>query len=994
MLLALLALALMAVPAKAQDVCEDILCGNLFIEVIRQSANVEASCPASVGVCHDNFRQVAYKVYLKNRKISPSNDPPQPFNLDYSMLDVNVSLVQTSTPLYSHIDMAATQNCFVTSSNGANWNNFNEPNGDKVIFTATASGVAISFANIDEDSPNCGYAAQNGTNNIIRLTPGQPDNAAPCVPPEKCTYVELFTVVVNAYPGESLRLQIDVGKYVAKSTGAVCNALPPVMVGPRNGLISITVNNPITFTGTANEYIEAKLLDKIPAPNGGYIFPIAVKNTGSQPMTITYLEFMLKASLFQLSEQFTYTGISPREYAPAPDPVTGQSTRYLHYLTNAPITLNPSEQKTIAAIEMGPPTVINQSWATGLDFEGAATKPRIKTSSTACTRLKTSGGPVISSSIGDSYCNDPNIHFKVTGIPGGCGDLKAKVELYTTNSATTMQLTKMDFTLEFEFDSPSISVLGVNYPDWPGVGCSLFGCFSGACYSVSPDGKTFNYCFDVPVNAPTSFVLDPSESMEIVFSNTGKGCITKVTLKKLAITYVLSSNACIPRVDAPEGFSICANAIKGTAKTPTGEGIEEVKMNLKGAVINTAVDSIENCASVTCSPSCAADSDHTDQNGAFSFCNVCPNCDYFMIDPEKNDNPLNGVTSYDLVLISKHILAIEPLDSPYKMIAADANKSGSITTFDIVELRKLILGIYTELPKTKSWRFINKDFPLNAQNPFAAPPFLQVANCVAPQSSTVDFIGVKVGDVNNTAVAHGRPSERPSVSLAWPNLHAAPGEALTLPIIYAGDEPMEAVQLGLRFDPRVLQLLGPSQGDLESYLPANFNLLNAAQGEIRTLWLPMTGEPEPVLPGTVLFYLTFKVLAEISETGLPLWLDTQLLDCAAWKPDGTEYALTQAPATSVRAGAHATESEAGLQACVRPNPSSDSATLSVRAAKPGKARIALLDAFGKRLSVRELQLTAGHQDIPLPDAAGLPAGVYFWSIFTPTETAQGHLVKQ
>ncbi|HAD12170.1 MAG TPA: hypothetical protein DCF33_06995 [Saprospirales bacterium] len=34
------------------------------------------------------------------------------------------------------------------------------------------------------------------------------------------------------------------------------------------------------------------------------------------------------------------------------------------------------------------------------------------------------------------------------------------------------------------------------------------------------------------------------------------------------------------------------------------------------------------------------------------------------ITPRKNDQPLNGVTTYDLSLISKHILGLEPLASP------------------------------------------------------------------------------------------------------------------------------------------------------------------------------------------------------------------------------------------------------------------------------------------------------------------------------------------
>ncbi|MEZ4931408.1 MAG: hypothetical protein R2788_04655 [Saprospiraceae bacterium] len=53
---------------------------------------------------------------------------------------------------------------------------------------------------------------------------------------------------------------------------------------------------------------------------------------------------------------------------------------------------------------------------------------------------------------------------------------------------------------------------------------------------------------------------------------------------------------------------------------------------------------------------------------------------------------------------------VELLDSPYKMIAADANKSNSITTFDLVQIRKLILFINTDLPNNTSWRFVDKAY--------------------------------------------------------------------------------------------------------------------------------------------------------------------------------------------------------------------------------------------------------------------------------------------
>ncbi|MBN8679629.1 MAG: T9SS type A sorting domain-containing protein, partial [Chitinophagales bacterium] len=148
--------------------------------------------------------------------------------------------------------------------------------------------------------------------------------------------------------------------------------------------------------------------------------------------------------------------------------------------------------------------------------------------------------------------------------------------------------------------------------------------------------------------------------------------------------------------------------------------------------------------------------DLSDADGVYQVMNNVPVASTFVIAPEKDDNPLNGVTTYDLVLISKHILGLEPLNSPYKMIAADANKSGSITTFDIVEIRKLILGIYTELPNNTSWRFVDKSFSFpNANNPFqsAFPETKSIADAMANQLDE-DFVGVKIGDVNGSAVAN------------------------------------------------------------------------------------------------------------------------------------------------------------------------------------------------------------------------------------------------
>ena len=62
------------------------------------------------------------------------------------------------------------------------------------------------------------------------------------------------------------------------------------------------------------------------------------------------------------------------------------------------------------------------------------------------------------------------------------------------------------------------------------------------------------------------------------------------------------------------------------------------------------------------------------------------------------ENPFLGVSSIDLVDIQRHILGLQRFDSECRLRAADVNRDGRINGTDLVEARRLILGIYTEWP--------------------------------------------------------------------------------------------------------------------------------------------------------------------------------------------------------------------------------------------------------------------------------------------------------
>jgi hypothetical protein len=209
----------------------------------------------------------------------------------------------------------------------------------------------------------------------------------------------------------------------------------------------------------------------------------------------------------------------------------------------------------------------------------------------------------------------------------------------------------------------------------------------------------------------------------------------------------LAGNAdyCETYVIVQDNNGNCPNSdkvnVSGALKTEETNGVEEGNVTIEGTSTFTPPFSYF---------------DLSDNGGQYAVNNSVPVASTMTITPVKDDNPLNGVTTYDLVLISKHILGIEPLSSSYKMIAADANKSNSITTFDIVELRKLILGVYSELPNNTSWRFVDKAQQfVNPLNPFAETirENISVSNALTNMTDE-HFVGVKIGDVNGTAVAN------------------------------------------------------------------------------------------------------------------------------------------------------------------------------------------------------------------------------------------------
>lgn len=120
--------------------------------------------------------------------------------------------------------------------------------------------------------------------------------------------------------------------------------------------------------------------------------------------------------------------------------------------------------------------------------------------------------------------------------------------------------------------------------------------------------------------------------------------------------------------------------------------------------------------------------------------------------PSKKDQRFLGITTFDLALISRHVLGIQPFTSPYKMIAADVNKDGTVDGTDILHLRRLILHIDSAFRLSPHWIFIPKTYPM----PDIVPPIDSIpqAYYFNPYSPNLphpfEFVTIKIGDVNNS----------------------------------------------------------------------------------------------------------------------------------------------------------------------------------------------------------------------------------------------------
>jgi hypothetical protein len=419
--------------------------------------------------------------------------------------------------------------------------------------------------------------------------------------------------------------------------------------------------------------------------------------------------------------------------------------------------------------------------------------------------------------------------------------------------------------------------------------------------------------------------------------------------------------------------------LPGNSECKHDEIIEGKLSNLNGLAISGATVNLQNSGGTF------NIYDNTYQEGKYAFI-FFPFGEDLSITPTKNINPLNGVTTFDIVLASKHVLGTNPLDSPYKIIAADANKSNSVTTADLVAIRKLVLLLTDTFPNgNHSWRFIDEqyDFP-NPQNPFAEafPERINLYN-VNGDYFDQNFIGIKIGDLNLNAdpgdLQNGIIEERNTanaIPLFAPNPELQAGETVTIPFTLDAD--LSGFQGGLSWDVNQLELL--------EFLPGvcgeeSVNLQRAGEGLLPVSWY--SAASRRFQPGEKAFALVFKTKASGS---LHDWLS---LAPSPIVPEAYTGDLQKASLHLQSAENESVVVKSPRFFAAQPNPFRATTQLEFYLPEAAQVRLTVNDPAGKLIRLMEQFFGSGYQTIELNRKEFPANGVYFYRIETGSGSAAG-----
>ncbi|MBU3713940.1 MAG: T9SS type A sorting domain-containing protein, partial [Ferruginibacter sp.] len=410
-----------------------------------------------------------------------------------------------------------------------------------------------------------------------------------------------------------------------------------------------------------------------------------------------------------------------------------------------------------------------------------------------------------------------------------------------------------------------------------------------------------------------------------------------------------------------------------------------VKLNcvsvISGNILTPVQQPVKN-ATVSLSGQGTAFSTTSDANGNYTF-SVVPGT--YTLTPSKNNeiNRTNGVTTLDVALIQSHILQRSLLNSPYKIIAADVNASNTVTSLDLLFIRRFILGYETSFPVNRTWAFVPQDHVFaNSQNPFPYPSSKTVSALGSLLNTNV--VGLKLGDVNfDRNPQLDRPVNSTQALKLYYDEEIINDKEMILHVRVKEGKMLMGTQFTLNWDAGKYTYVGVVSNPLNISTGDRW----ISEGTLAMSWNDEQARGLMLAKDMELFSirLTPTGNASLNYTDDILSLGNDKLEQEAF--DGS-YRNTGI--TLERSGKAITKDN---YLKVYPNPAKDQLQLTYGSVVAGRGEIRLMDIYGNEVYRKVVQLQPGDNRYNLNlSGLGLSAGSYVLKLYTANSSKEVKVV--
>jgi len=386
----------------------------------------------------------------------------------------------------------------------------------------------------------------------------------------------------------------------------------------------------------------------------------------------------------------------------------------------------------------------------------------------------------------------------------------------------------------------------------------------------------------------------------------------------------------------------------------------------------------------------------TDATGTYEITGLTSGCNFKLAASLDGTPAKTGINTLDALLVAAHLDTYMPLPTPYQLLAADVDKSGSLTQADVMSISKVLLGAQASFPDKPVWQFVPGSFtfpnpsqPWTGSVPSVTPTFCMSAAMPLPAA---DFIGIKTGDVNGSSGSNFQTpdlndrSAEGEVFFQTKDKVFAPGDEVRVDITTPDISNLVGFQFTLDFDPTVLAL----QQVEPDLVPADFTA-TPGEGHITATWHSVV-MLDPTIVGKDMYLRAFTLVFKAQKSGT---LSDQVRMTSSVTPAEAYLRDLKQVATSLKYQPITVTPGKRLRLLsLWPNPVQDRMTAAFYLPESGPTTITLTDAAGRVLHTEQADRAEGYHQTAVELTDRIKPGVLFLRVEGPGGADVQRAMKQ